>query len=352
MKILKYLIFIVVAAFLLIAILTRIPAVQDRVMTSALNNLQNQEVDLYDNSLTALVCGSRSPLPHPRRAETCILINAGGNYYVIDVGDGSVSNLRSYGVNLGKIKAVLLTHLHSDHISDLADIHMGTWIAQSRTKRLDVYGPSGVEFVTKGFEDAYKLDFKYRNEHHGDEVAPINIVGFDPHPVDLLNPIVINENGLKVTAFKVPHDPVKPALGYRFDFKGRSIVISGDTSYSENLITYAKDADVLFHEAQANHILEIMKGVANKAGNPLTAKILDDITTYHTTPKDAAKVANLANVDHLVFYHLTPSPRNSMMERMFFRGVNKIRKDWSVADDGTMVVLPLDSDEIKISKVN
>lgn len=352
MKILKYLIFIVLAAFLLIAILTRIPAVQDRVMTLALNNLQNQEIDLYDNSLTALVCGSRSPLPHPRRAETCILINAGGSYYVIDVGDGSASNLRSYGVNLGKIKAVLLTHLHSDHISDLADIHLGTWVAQSRTKRLDVYGPSGVEFVTKGFEDAYKLDFKYRNEHHGDEVAPINIVGFDPHPVDLLNPVVINENGLKVTAFKVPHDPVKPALGYRFDFKGRSIVISGDTSYSENLITYAKDADVLFHEAQANHILEIMKGVANKAGNPLTAKVLDDITTYHTTPKDAAKVANLANVDHLVFYHLTPSPRTSMMERMFFRGVNKIRKDWSVADDGTMVVLPLDSDEIKISKVN
>ena len=352
MKILKYLIFIVLAAFLLIAILTRIPAAQDRVMTSALNNLQNQEIDLYDNSLTALVCGSRSPLPHPRRAETCILINAGGSYYVIDVGDGSASNLRSYGVNLGKIKAVLLTHLHSDHISDLADIHLGTWVAQSRTKRLDVYGPSGVEFVTKGFEDAYKLDFKYRNEHHGDEVAPINIVGFDPHPVDLLNPVVINENGLKVTAFKVPHDPVKPALGYRFDFKGRSIVISGDTSYSENLITYAKDADVLFHEAQANHILEIMKGVANKAGNSLTAKVLDDITTYHTTPKDAAKVANLANVDHLVFYHLTPSPRTSIMERMFFRGVNKIRKDWSVADDGTMVVLPLDSDEIKISKVN
>jgi ribonuclease Z len=101
----------------LIAILTRIPAVQDRVMTSALNNLQNQEIDLYDNSLTALVCGSRSPLPHPRRAETCILINAGGSYYVIDVGDGSASNLRSYGVNLGKIKAVLLTHLHSDHSS-------------------------------------------------------------------------------------------------------------------------------------------------------------------------------------------------------------------------------------------
>ena len=352
MKFLKYFLAIIFLSAFLIFILLRIPAVEDKVLTSALNNLLNQEVDLYDNSLTALVCGSRSPLPHPRRAETCVLINAGGSYYVIDVGDGSVSNLRNYGVNLGKIKAVLLTHLHSDHISDLADIHMGTWIAQSRTKRLDVYGPSGVELVTKGFEDTYKLDYKYRNEHHGDEVAPINIAGFDPHPVDLLNPVVINENGLKVTAFKVSHDPVKPALGYRFDFKGRSIVISGDTSYSENLITHAKDADVLFHEAQANHILEIMKGVSDKAGNPLTAKILDDITTYHTTPKDAAKVANLANVDHLVFYHLTPSPRNSIMERIFFRGVNKIRKDWSVVDDGTMVVLPLNSKDIIISSIN
>jgi len=150
----------------------------------------------------------------------------------------------------------------------------------------------------------------------------------------------------------VPHDPVKPALGYRFDFKGRSIVISGDTSYSENLITHAKDADVLFHEAQANHILKIMKGVFDKVGNPLSAKILDDITTYHTTPKDAAKVANLANVDHLFFYHLTPSPRNSIMERIFFRGVNKIRKDWSVVDDGTMVVLPLNSKDIIISDIN
>ena len=184
----------------------------------------------------------------------------------------------------------------------------------------------------------------------GDEVAPIDIVGFNPHPIDLSNPVIINENGLKVTAFRVLHDPVEPALGYRFDYKGRSIVISGDTSYSENLIKNAKDADVLFHEAQANHQLDIMKDAL--ADNKGLVKVLDDIVTYHSTPIEAAQAANLANVDHLMFYHLTPAPRNKVMERMFFRGVNEVRKDWSATEDGTMVVLPLDSNEIKITKVN
>ena len=107
---------------------------------------------------------------------------------------------------------------------------------------------------------------------------------------------------------------------------------------------------MLFHEAQANHQLAIMKKAL--ADNKGLVKILDDIETYHATPIEAAQAANLANVDHLIFYHLTPAPRNNLMERMFFRGVNDIRKDWSAAKDGTMVVLPLDSDEIIITEIN
>ena len=80
--------------------------------------------------------------------------------------------------------------------------------------------------------------------------------------------------------------------------------------------------------------------------------ILNDIEKYHTTPIEAAKVANLANVGHLFFYHLTPAPRNNLTERMFFRGVNDIRKKWSSTKDGTMVILPLDSDEIIITDIN
>jgi ribonuclease Z len=350
MKSIKYIIFIVAIIFVLVTVLSRIPAVQDRLMFNIIQSLGSSTADLNDDSLSAVVCGSRSPIPSPGRAQTCILVNAGGNYYVVDIGDGSAANLNNWRIDANKIRATLLTHLHSDHISDLADLHLMTWINSSHTKPLDVYGPEGVELVTQGFEDAYQLDYQYRHEHHGDEVAPINIAGFNPRPIDLSNPVIIDENGLKVTAFRVPHDPVEPALGYRFDYKGRSIVISGDTSYSENLIKNAKDADVLFHEAQANHQLDIMKEAL--AGNKGLVKVLDDIVTYHTTPIEAAQAANLANVDHLMFYHLTPAPRNKMMERMFFRGVNEVRKDWSASEDGTMVVLPLDSDEINITKVN
>ena len=350
MKLIKYIIFIVAIIFVLVTILSRMPGIQDRLMFTFIQNLGSANADLYDDSLSAVVCGSRSPLPSPGRAQACILVNAGGHYYVVDIGDGSATNLNNWRIDTNKIRATLLTHLHSDHISDLADLHLMTWVNSSHTKPLDVYGPEGVQLVTQGFEDAYQLDYQYRHEHHGDEVAPINIAGFNPRPIDLSNPVIIDENGLKVTAFRVPHDPVEPALGYRFDYKGRSIVISGDTSYSGNLIKNAKDADVLFHEAQANHQLDIMKEAL--AGNKGVVKVLDDIVTYHTTPIEAAQAANLANVDHLMFYHLTPAPRNKMMERMFFRGVNEVRKDWSASEDGTMVVLPLDSDEINITKVN
>jgi ribonuclease Z len=350
MKFLKYLSIAAAIGFILVSVLTRVPAAQDRLMFRFIQSLGSSTANLNDDSLSAVVCGSRSPIPSPGRAQACILVNAGGNYYVVDIGDGGAANLNNWRIDTNKIRATLLTHFHSDHISDLADLHLMTWINSANTKPLDVFGPEGVQLVTQGFEDAYQLDYQYRHEHHGDEIAPINIAGFNPRPIDLSNPVIINENGLKVTAFKVMHDPVDPSVGYRFDYKGRSLVISGDTAYSENLITNSKDADVLFHEAQANHQLDIMKEAL--AGNKGLVKVLDDIVTYHTTPVEAAQAANLANVDHLMFYHLTPAPRNKMMERMFFRGVNEVRKDWSATEDGTMVVLPLDSDEIIITKVN
>ena len=350
MKLLKYILIVAVIGIILVSVLTRVPDVQDRLMFRFVQTLGGTTADLNDNSLSAVVCGSRSPLPSPGRAQTCVLVNAGGNYYVVDIGDGSAVNLNNWRIDANKIRATLLTHLHSDHISDLADLHLMTWINTSHSKPMDVYGPAGVELVTQGFEDAYQLDYQYRHEHHGDEIAPKDIAGFNPFPIDLSNPVIIDEDGLKVTAFKVTHDPIVPALGFRFDYKGRSIVISGDTIYDENLIKHAKDADVLFHEAQANHQLDIMrKALANNEG---LVTILNDIETYHTTPIEAAKAANLANVDHLFFYHLTPAPRNNLTERMFFRGVNDIRKEWSSTKDGTMVVLPLDSDEIIVTEIN
>jgi len=351
MRILKYLILLILIVIIGVIVLTRIPAVQDRVTTNVINRILNSQATLPEDALSAVVCGSRSPLPAPGRAEACILVTAGKNLYVIDVGDGSAANLRNWRIDLGNLRATLFTHLHSDHISDLADLQLNAWIAQSRLQKLKVYGPQGVEQVVKGFEEAYSLDYQFRNEHHGDDVAPLEVAGLDPYVIDLSNPVIIDEDGLKVTAFAVVHDPVEPALGYRFDYKGRSIVISGDTVYHENVIKNSMNTDVLFHEAQANHIIKIMEDATRESGNIYISKIMSDITTYHTTPIEAAEVANEANVGHLVFYHLTPAPRNGLMANMFVRGVNEIRKDWTLSEDGTMVILPLNSDEIEITSI-
>ena len=351
MKLAKYIAASVIVVLIAIAILIRVPQVQDRLIEGLAEDAINNPTILPEDSLTAVVCGSRSPFPTPGRAETCILIKAGENYFVVDSGDGSVANLRNWRIPINNVR-VLLTHLHSDHISDLNDLHQHTWVAQSRAKKLDVYGPKGVENVTRGFEEAFKADYQFRNEHHGDELAPLDVAGFDPHPIDLSNPVIINEGDLKVTAFEVSHEPVEPALGYRFDYKGRSIVISGDTRYSENIIKAANEADVLFHEAQANHILKILEDMSNRLGMPLRAKIFKDILSYHTTPEEAAKIANLAKVDHLVFYHLVPAPINAIASRIFLRGVNDIRQEWTISKDGTTVSLPIDSNAIIISKIN
>ena len=259
----KFLIYLVASvAIIAVALMVGIrnPSVQDRIMVSVVAGLVNISNNLpEEDALTAAICGARSPIPSPGRAQTCVMVKAGENIYIVDIGDGSASNLRSWGIPFKRIKSVLLTHIHSDHISDLADLHLATWINQGRKGKLDVYGPEGVGLVTKGFETAYEPDYFFRNAHHGDQIAPLDVAGFNPNNIDLNQPKIINEDGLIVTAFEVVHDPVEPALGYRFDYKGRSLVISGDTSYSENLIENSRDVDVLIHEAQANHMINIIR---------------------------------------------------------------------------------------------
>ena len=147
------------------------------------------------------------------------------------------------------------------------------------------------------------------------------------------------------------HEPIDPALGFKFEYKGRSLVITGDTSYTQSVIDNSMNVDVLFHEAQANHMLAVIENLQRSLGMDLLATVLDDITTYHTTLIEAAEVANKANVKKLVFYHLTPAPRNYIQEIMFVRGVDEVRKEWTLVDDGTLIILPIDSEEIIVTNM-
>ncbi|MDC0141658.1 MBL fold metallo-hydrolase [Gammaproteobacteria bacterium] len=333
-------------------VIIQVPSVQDRLMVVAFTALGSASNNLpEEDALSAAVCGSRSPLPSPGRAETCILVAAGDDLFVVDIGDGSNQNLRSWNIDFRNIEAVLITHLHSDHIADLPGLHQNAWVVGERNSKLKVFGPEGVDQLTQGIEMAYAHDYVFRNEHHGDAVAPLEYAGFDTSVIDLNDPVIFDNGELKITAFKVVHEPIDPALGFKFEYKGRSLVITGDTSYTQSVIDNSMNVDVLFHEAQANHMLAVIENLQRSLGMDLLATVLDDITTYHTTLIEAAEVANKANVKKLVFYHLTPAPRNYIQEVMFVRGVDEVRKEWTLVDDGTLIILPIGSEEIIVTNM-
>jgi ribonuclease Z len=318
----------------------------------AARNAPRTDVSAPD-ALRVLICGSSSPLPHATRARPCTAVFAAGKLWVVDVGPGSWNHVAQWRVppNLG---AVLLTHFHSDHIGELGEWNLQSWV-NGRSAPLTVIGPEGVERVVAGFNEAYALDRGYRTAHHGADFLPPDVGSMAAATIAFAegakSAVVHDADGLRITAFLVSHAPVVPAVGYRFDYRGRSVVISGDTAKSERVAEAAKGADVLVHEAQANHIVKILQEASTQT-RPRAAKILGDIPSYHATPTEAAEIANEAGVKLLVMTHLTPPPPNAMVERMFVRGVDDVRKGgWVLADDGMLFTLPEGSEKIERSKL-
>jgi ribonuclease Z len=165
--------------------------------------------------------------------------------------------------------------------------------------------------------------------------------------------VVFDDGQLKVTAIEVEHEPINPAFGYRFDYKGRSLVISGDTQKHGPLAIAAKGADVLFHEAQALHMVKRLQAIADSKKNARLAKLMHDIQDYHASPVEAAGIANDAGVKLLVLYHYVPPVTNIVAERIFTRGVDEARDgDWMMSRDGTLIELPLGTGVVKKSVIN
>jgi ribonuclease Z len=341
------------------AVLLRVPAVQDRLVQRAIERgIAAATDDLFaDDALRVLLCGTSSPLPHPDRAKACVAVFAAGRFWVVDTGPGSWNNLALWRVPGRRIGAVLLTHFHSDHIAELGEFDLQTWV-DGRPGPLRVFGPPGVERVVAGFEEAYALDTRYRIAHHGSKLLPEDVGRLDARPIAIRGAasppvVVLEEHGLTITAFPVDHRPVDPAVGYRFHYRGRSVVVSGDTVELPGLVEAARGADVLVHEAQANHIVSAIGSAAANAGRDRVAKIMGDIPDYHTSPVEAATVANEAGVGLLLFTHLTPPPPNRIVEPVFLRGVADVRPDgWILGDDGLLVELPIGADEIAVRSLD
>ncbi|MEZ5895666.1 MAG: MBL fold metallo-hydrolase [Parvularculaceae bacterium] len=330
-----------------LGVATRLPGVQDALFEKAIekNFLPRAEALWENDGLSIFFCGTGSPLPSKARAQNCTLVFAGGKAFLVDAGTGSWENVQAAGIPAERLAGVFLTHFHSDHIGDLSEVNLGSWVA-GRPGPLPVYGPEGVGQVIDGVNMAFAPDNIYRTAHHGKAVAEPRSAGLAANAFDgSAASVVYDQGGLKVTAFPVDHDPVHPAVGYRFDYNGRAVVITGDTAYTHSVIENARGADVLVHEAQANHMVAKLEAGAARAGNARLAKIFSDIPSYHTSPVEAAKAANEAGVKTLVLSHLTPPPDNEIALRIFMRGVVKVRAGVIVAEDGMGIILPADGEE-------
>jgi ribonuclease Z len=315
----------------------------------------NAIADLEDG-LHVILCGAGGPLPDPKRSGPCVAVVAGNTLLIVDAGSGGSRNLATMFIPQGAIDAQLLTHFHSDHIDGLGEMAMMRWVNAANTSPLPVIGPLGTQAVVDGFNQSYAPDAQYRHAHHTDLVAPLSGTGmvareFTP-PADGERVTVFEQDGLTVSAFTVDHEPVHPAVAYRFDYKGRSVVISGDTAKSANLEAMSKGVDLLVHEALNRELVGIMNSVAKKNGLPILEQITYDIMDYHTSPVEVAEIARDAKVGHLMFYHVVPALVAPGMESVFVDGVDEVYEGGvTLGLDGSLVSLLANGDEIHLGEL-
>ncbi|QNA86155.1 MBL fold metallo-hydrolase [Sphingomonas sp. So64.6b] len=297
------------------------------------------------DGLHVVLCGTGSPFPDPSRAGPCTMVIAGKRIFVVDTGEGGARNLMLMGLPVGRIERLFLTHYHSDHIDGLGPMMLLRWAGTPSASPLPVAGPPGVEAVVAGFNQAHAADNGYRTAHHGPEIMPPSGAGAIAFPFAVpvagKGLVILDDGGLKVTAFRVNHAPISPAVGYRFDYQGRSVVLSGDTIFSPSLVAAARGADLLVHEAIQPVLVKKLTAAFEARGIKNTAQVTRDILNYHTTPEQAADAARLAGVKALVLNHIVPPMPMRFAYAAFLGDAHRhYSGPITVGEDGMMFSLP------------
>jgi ribonuclease Z len=284
------------------------------------------QIDVGPDTQSALVRGDASTVPSgslkvvllgtgvgPRvdlqQFGASILVDAGGERFLFDCGRGATIRLTQAGVPTGSIRRLFLTHLHSDHVIQIPDLLLTGWAGGGRTTPLEVWGPEGTREMMDHLQQAFAFDIRMRRDV--DEHLPAPGIQVMSH--DIKEGVVFDEQGVKVTAFLVDHGPVRPAFGYRVDYRGHSVALSGDTRVSENLIRFARGVDVLVHE-----VID-PDAIRNRPDRP-SAEVIDAIIAHHTTPEQAGEVFSRV-APRLAVYSHAPNTENVMAQtRKTYRG--------------------------------
>ncbi len=306
----------------------------ERLVTAGMNRAA--PVNRYDG-LRVFLCGTSSPLPAPGRAQACVAILAGDSLYLVDVGAGSNLVAALGQLPMARLGGIFLTHYHSDHIAELYEFNLNSWVA-GRPEPLEVFGPEGITEVVEGINATYRQDRSYRVDHHGAGLLPPELGVMQPRQIAPWSTMELGD--LKVTSFLVDHAPVQPAVGYRFDYGGRSVVISGDAVVTPGLIEAAREADLVLQDALS---LPIISTLENAVPDPRLEKILADIQDYHAHTDELSRLVEEAGVRQLALYHLVPAPRNALFRKIFMRDVPK---GAVLTEDQMVFELPAGSDQV------
>lgn len=262
------------------------------------------------DSLTVVLLGTGvGPPVNLQQFGASTLVVAGGERFLFDCGRGATLRLAQAGIPIGSLSRLFLTHLHSDHVIQIPDLLLTGWAGGRRTVPLEVWGPAGTTEMMDHLQQAFTFDIHVRRDV--DERLPAAGIQVVSHNVQ--EGVVYDSGGVKVTAFLVDHGPVQPAFGYRVDYHGRSVALSGDTRVSENLVRSAHGVDVLIHE--------VIDPVAlrSRPDHP-SAAIVDAIIAHHTTPEQAGEIFNRVAPRLAVYSHAPNTDAVMAQTRKIYSG--------------------------------
>ena len=247
---------------------------------------------VHGQSLKVTLLGTGRPDPVIDRFGPATLVEAGNQTLLFDCGRGASQRLWQLKTPLSKIDALFLTHLHSDHTVGIPDLWLTGWLPTpygNRKLPLRVLGPEGTQAMMSSLRQAYQWDIRVRHDGEG-----IPSSGVEVDARDIRQGVVYERDGLKVTAFEVDHGGIlQPAFGYRIDYGGKSVVLSGDTRPNENLVRFASNADVMIHEV-----------IAVRPELLARSPVARGIVGLHTTPEDAGRIFARIKPKLAVYYHV------------------------------------------------
>ena len=235
--------------------------------------------------------GTGSPIPDPHRAGPSTLVQAGDENYLVDAGRGVLMRLAGAGCAPTMLTAVLLTHLHSDHITDLNDVITSSWaLNMDNPKPLRIVGPEGTKETVARILHFLDLDIGYRLAHHDDlnEPPQVEVTEITKGSLDL-------STAVNISTAPTDHRPVDPTIAFRFDYQESSVVVAGDTVPCTDLDQLCNGAKALVHTAIRKDIIETL---------PLQRA--KDILNYHSSVEEAAETAQRAGMEMLILTHYVP----------------------------------------------